>query len=227
VKNACAGIALLVLAMAAQAQPSRLLSQETAAVAGDVSVDLDYNGAPQSVGLAAGMRIGAFGGEVLVNAKPPTSLDGSGFVSSNIGYKKVIMPRLAAYGIVAYDNPENASSTFDVAIGAAYTLTYRDVLLNLNAEVVTDEDGRNNRGDRSTFFIKGGAGYPIETGAGRVTLMMELIAESNSSLDSVLNLGARWQPRRNVSVDFVVLNERGDNGSHSGLPGGVRLNISF
>jgi hypothetical protein len=226
-KRLCVGWLLLVAAACVQAEPSRLLSQETGAVASDVSLDLDYNGAPQSVGVAAGLRIGAFGGEVLVNAKPPTMLDGSGFVSSNLCYKRMLMPRLAAYGIVAYDNPDNAASTFDVAIGAAYTLTYRDVLLNLNAEVVTDQDGRSDRGDRTTVFIKGGAGYPIETGAGRVTLIMELIAESNSSLDSVLNLGARWQPRKNMAVDFVVLNERGDNGSHSGLPGAVRLNIGF
>lgn len=226
-KRLCVGLLCLQGAFA-QAEPGRLLSQETAAVAAsEVSLDLDYNGAPQSVGLAAGLRIGAFGGEVLVNAKPPTTLDGSGFVSSNIGYKKMLMPRVAAYGIVAYENPDNAPSTADLAIGAAYTLTYRDVLLNANAEVVSDADGRNSRGDRTTLFIKGGAGYPIDTAAGRVTLIMEMIAESNSSLDPVLNLGARWQPRRNITLDFVVLNERGDNGSHSGLPGAVRLNIGF
>ena len=221
------GLAFVVTASFAQAEPTRLLSQETGAVAGDVSLDLDYNGAPQSIGLAAGLRIGAFGGEVLVNAKPATMLDGSGFVSSNVGYKAMVMPRLAAYGILAYDNPDNAPSTLDLAIGAAYTLPYRGVLLNVNAEVVTDEEGRNGRGDRSTLFVKGGAGYPIDTTAGRVTLMMELVAESNSALDAVLNLGARWQPRKNITVDFVVLNERGDNGSHSGLPGAVRLNIGF
>ena len=210
-----------------QAQPTRLLSQELGAVARDVSVDFDYNGAPQSVGLAAGLRIGTLGGEVLVNAKPETMLDGSGFVSSNIGYKRVVMPNLAVYGILAYDNPEAAPSTLDVALGAAYTLNYRDVLLTLNLEAVTDEDGRNSRGDRSTVFIKGGAGYPIDTGAGRLMLIMEMIGESNSALDPVLNLGARWEARKNITVDFVVLNERGDNGTHSGLPGAVRLNIGF
>lgn len=220
-------LALLSLASHANAEPTRLLSQELGAVASDVSVDLDYNGAPQSVGLAAGLRIGALGGEVLVNAKPDTMLDGSGFVSSNIGYKRVVMPSLALYGILAYDNPEGAPSTLDVAVGAAYTLKYRDVLLTLNVEAVTDEDGRNNRGDRGTVFVKGGAGYPIDTGAGRVMLIMELIGESNSALDPVLNLGARWTPRKNIALDFVVLNERGDNGSHSGLPGALRLNIGF
>lgn len=226
-KRILIGLAVALGGSIAQAEPTRLLSQETGAVAGDVSLDLDYNGAPQSIGLAAGLRIGAFGGEVLVNAKPASMLDGSGFVASNIGYKAMVMPRLAAYGILAYDNPDNAPSTLDIAIGAAYTLTYRGVLLNLNAEAVTDEEGRNGRGDRGTLFVKGGAGYPIDTQAGRVTLMMELVAESNSALDPVLNLGARWQQRKNITVDFVVLNERGDNGRHSGLPGAVRLNIGF
>jgi hypothetical protein len=220
-------LTLLLYGLHAQAEPTRLLSQELGAVASDVSVDFDYNGSPQSVGLAAGLRIGAFGGEVLVNGKPETQLDGSGFVSSSIGYKRVVMPSLALYGILAYDNPEGAPSTLDVALGAAYTLNYRGVLLTANLEAVTDEDGRNNRGDRSTVFIKGGAGYPIETAAGRLMLVMELIGESNSALDPVLNLGARWTPRKNITVDFVVLNERGDNGSHSGLPGAVRLNIGF
>ncbi len=64
----------------AQAEPSRLFSQELGEVTKDISVDLDYNSTAtgaSSVGLAAGLRIGAFGGEVLVNTKNALDLASS------------------------------------------------------------------------------------------------------------------------------------------------------
>ena len=57
------GSATALAASFVQAEPTRLFSQETAEVSKEVSVDLDYLG---SNGLAGGLRIGAFGGEVLV-----------------------------------------------------------------------------------------------------------------------------------------------------------------
>jgi hypothetical protein len=207
-----------------QAEPTRLFSQETADVSKEVSVDLDYVG---SNGLAGGLRIGAFGGEVLVNSKNNLDLANSGFTGGNVGYKRTIMPNLALYGILAHDNPDGAPSTTDFAIGAAYTMRIQQLLLNANLEYVTDDDNVNNRGDESTMFIKLGAGYGIPSTAGRFTLIGELILEDNDVLDTVFNLGVRWEVRRNINVDFVVVNDRGDAGGNNGLPGAVRLNIAF
>src|SRR5688572_30573567 len=108
--------ALLMLAASlAHAEPTRLFSQETAEVTKEVSLDLDY-GLTGSLGLAGGLRIGALGGEVLVNAKNDLDLAGSGFSGGNIGYKRAIMPNLALFGFLAHDNPDNAPSTTDFAI---------------------------------------------------------------------------------------------------------------
>lgn len=219
---------LCAFAAAQAAEPTRLFSQETAEVSKELSVDLDYNTAPNSVGLAGGLRIGAAGGEVLVNSRNPLDLSGSGFVGSSIGYKRALKPQLALFGAIAHDNPEGAPSTTDVAIGAAYTMRINpQLLLNASAEFVTDDDGGNGRGDENTLFLKLGAGYGIPTNAGRVTLIGEVILEDNDLLDTVFNLGVRWEARRNVTVDFVVVNDRGDLGSDSGLPGAVRVNIAF
>jgi hypothetical protein len=215
---------LMLAATCAQAEPSRLFSQETAEVTKEISVDLDYVG---SLGLAGGLRIGAFGGEVLVNAKNDLDLAGSGFSGGNIGYKRVVMPSLALYGILAHDNPDNAPSTTDFAFGAAYSVRMKELLLNANLEYVSDDDGVNGRGDESTLFLKLGAGYAVPTHSGRFTLIGELVLEDNDVLDTVFNLGVRWEVRRNINVDFVVVNDRGDNGSRNGLPGAVRLNIAF
>src|SRR6266571_2948710 len=79
----------------AQAEPSRLFSQELGEVTKDISVDLDYNSTAtgaSSVGLAAGLRIGAFGGEVLVNTKNALDLASSGFDTAGVGYKMVVAP---------------------------------------------------------------------------------------------------------------------------------------
>jgi hypothetical protein len=210
----------------AQAEPTRLFSQETADVSKDVSVDLDYVGG-SSNGLAGGLRIGAFGGEVLVNTKHNFDLASSGFAGGNIGYKRMIMPQLSLFGILAHNDTDTAPSTTDFALGAAYTMRMQQLLLNASLEYVTDDDGGNGRGDESTMFIKLGAGYGIPSSAGRFTLIGELILEDNDALDSMLNLGVRWEVRRNINVDFVVVNERGDSGSNNGLPGAVRLNIAF
>src|SRR2546428_14121896 len=77
----------------AQAEPSRLFSQELGEVTKDISVDLDYNSTAtgaSSVGLAAGLRIGAFGGEVLVNTKNALDLASSGFDTAGGRYKNVV-----------------------------------------------------------------------------------------------------------------------------------------
>lgn len=218
------GSATALAASLVQAEPTRLFSQETAEVSKEVSVDLDYVG---SNGLAGGLRAGAFGGEVLVNSKNNLDLASSGFAGGNVGYKRMIIPNLALYGILAYDNPEGAPSTTDFAIGAAYTMRIQELLLNANLEYVTDDEGFNSRGDEATVFIKLGAGYGIPSTAGRFTLIGELVLEDNDVLDTVLNLGVRWEVRPNINVDFVVVNDAGDNGENTGLPGAVRLNIAF
>jgi hypothetical protein len=217
---------LMLGATLAHAEPSRLFSQETAEVSREISVDLDY-GLTGSLGLAGGLRIGAFNGEVLVNAKNDLDLAGSGFSGGNIGYKRVIMPNLAVFGVLAHDNPDNAPSTTDFAIGAAYTVRMKELLLNASLEYVTDDDGVNGRGDDNTMFVKLGAAYSIPSNAGRFALIGELVLEDSDALDTVLNLGVRWEVRRNINVDFVFVNDRGDNGSRSGLPGAVRLNLAF
>ena len=222
---------LMLGATLAHAEPSRLFSQETAEVSKEISVDLDY-GLTGSLGLAGGLRIGAFNGEVLVNAKNDLDLAGSGFSGGNIGYKRVIMPNVALFGILAHDNPDNAPSTTDLALGAAYTVRMKELLLNASLEYVTDDDGVNGRGDDNTMFLKLGAAYAVPSSAipgsaGRFSLIGELALEDSDFLDTVLNLGVRWEVRRNINVDFVFVNDRGDNGSRSGLPGAVRLNLAF
>src|SRR5260370_243662 len=94
----------------ARAEASRLFSQELGEVTKDISVDLDYNSTAtgaSSVGLAAGLRIGAFGGEVLVNTKNALDLASSGFDTAGVGYKMVVAPHLAVYGILSYNKIDN------------------------------------------------------------------------------------------------------------------------
>jgi hypothetical protein len=222
------GSTALAAASVVQAEPpTRLFVQETGEVSKEMSIDLDYNLGPSSSGLAGGLRIGAFGGEVLLNSKTDLSLDGSGFDGSNIGYKAMVMPNLAAYGILSHEKVEGFPSTTNFAIGASYTMRIDRLMLNGNVEYVTDDQGFNGRGDESTLFLKGGVGYLIPSNYGRFTAIGELVLEDNDFLDTVVNLGLRWEPRKNISVDFVLVNERGDNGSMNGLPGAVRLNIVF
>lgn len=218
----------------AQAEPSRLFAQELGEVSKEVSVDLDYS--TNSNGVAAGLRIGAFGGEVLVNAKNNLDLAQSGFDAPNIGYKRVVAPRTALYGILSYKKEDpagpgaNPPSRTNLAVGLAYTMHLRNnIILTINPEYVTDDGNTNNRGDKNTLFIKGGIGYVLRAERyGRITLIGELIGENNDNLDTMFNLGVRWEPRRNITLDAVVVNDRGSRGgSDTGVPGMIRLNIAF
>jgi hypothetical protein len=218
-------------ATSAQAvEPSRLFSMETAEVSKEVSVDLDYMVAtlPLSNGFTGALRIGAFGGEVLVNTKNTNDLAFSGFLGTNAGFKKPLGRNLAVYGILSYDKPEGSPATTDFAIGAAYTLRQGNLVLTINPELVTDDGGFNGRGEENTLFIKAGAAFALpSTSAGKFTLIGEIIAENSDFLDTGFNVGVRWEPRRNVTLDLVFLREFGDLGSSTGFPGAVRLNVAF
>jgi len=218
----------------AQAEPSRLFSQELGEVGKDISVDLDY-AFVGSNGLAAGVRIPAFGGEILVNTKNVLALDKSGFTTAGAGYKATVSRGLAVYGILSYDkvNPPgpgvSPDATSNLAIGAAYTMRQgNNLIFNVNPEMVTDDGNLNGRGDETTLFLKLGAGYILpDQKYGKWTLIGEFIAENSDFLDTTFNLGARWE-RKNFTVDAVVLNNRGDKGgSNTGIPGAIRVNIAF
>lgn len=217
----------------AQAEPSRLFAQELGEVSKDISVDLDY-ATGISNGLAAGVRIGALGGEVLVNSKTALDLAQSGFDAPNVGYKRALGPRTAVYGILSYHKEEapgpgaNPPARTNFAIGAAYTMHQRNLILTVNPEFVTDDGGANGRGDENTIFIKAGVGYIAGQRYGRITLIGEVIGENNDNLGTVFNLGLRWEPRRNITLDAVVVNDRGSRGgSDTGVPGMIRLNVAF
>jgi hypothetical protein len=218
----------------AQAEPSRLFVQELGEVSKDISVDLDYATGTSS-GLAAGLRIGAFGGEVLVNTKNDFDLARSGFDAPNAGYKRLVAPRIAVYGILSYDKVDapgpgaNPPARTNVAIGAAYTARRYNLILTVNPEYVTDDGNTNNRGDKSTLFIKAGIGYILrDQRYGKTTLIGELIGENNDNLDTSFNLGVRWEPRRNITLDAVLVNDRGSRGgSNTSFPGMIRLNVAF
>ncbi len=223
------GMLALAAAVAAHADaPTRLLSQEMGHVAPDqsFSVDLDYQFT--STGLDGGLRIGAFGGEVLIDSKSLTDFDGSTLAFTNIGYKANVAKNFAAYGLISYINVDNgttSNSFTDFGIGVAYTIDVGSGLsFNVNPELLTDDTGI--RGKDTTFFLRGGVKYdlPVKT---KVSLIGEVALEDNDVLDTAVNLGARWEPRKGVTIDFIIYNDMGDNGSTKGGPGAIRANIAL
>jgi hypothetical protein len=228
-----ASAAALAGACAQAGEPSRLFAQELGEVSKELSVDLDYSSS--STGLAASLRLPAFGGEVLVNTKNDLDLARSGFGAPNAGYKRVIAPHIAVYGILSYEKLDapgpgaNPPSSTNFAFGLAYTLRRFNWVLNINPEFVTDDANTNGRGDKTTLFVKAGVGYILRNERyGRTTLIAEVIGENNDNLDTTLNFGLRWEPRRNITLDAVVLNDRGNRGgSSTRIPGMLRLNIAF
>jgi len=226
-------VALLALIFSSNvlAEPSRMFTQETSAIEakGSISLDLDYNFA--SYAGATGLRLGAFDGVVLINSNPETGTN-MGFSASSIGFKKMIQDKIAAYGIVSYYADPNNSDT-DFAIGATYTATSGTLTYNINPELITNEvPGGANRGAKNTIFVKGSAQFPLtQVKTGKASVIAELALENNNALDSIVNLGLRWAPRKDVTMDFVVYSDRGSpnniDNNEKGVPGWIKLNIQL
>lgn len=225
------GAAAMATAVVVYAEPTRLANQElgTVAPADSISADLDYGF--NSNGAAGGLRIGAFKGEVLVNVRNAAALDGSDLNFSNIGYKYPLASGLAVYGLVSYSRVKPpvgpSTSSTDYGVGLAYTYRQGALTLNVNPEILTDKAGVGRGGDTTTF-VRGGVLYalPFRT-SGRFSLLGEVALEDNDVLDTTISLGARWELRKNVTIDFVVYNDQGDNGQQQGVPGAVKVNIGF
>ena len=224
-------VAAILFTQNTLSEPSRLFTQQTAAIEpnGSAALDLDYpfTGA----GFVTGLRIGSFDGVVMINSHPETGTR-TGFDASSIGYKKPIGNNLSAYGVISYYHNEgpNYSGT-DFAIGAAYTATSGALTYNINPEFITD-DQAGTRGLKNTLFLKGAILMPLSAiKANNSSFVAELDLENSSYLDTILNLGIRWKPRKDMTLDFVFCSNRNSPGGvqskEQGIPGWIKANIRF
>ena len=218
-------LSAVATASAQAADTSRFFTGETATTLkkGAVSIDLEYLFSSQ--GNAASLRTGAFGGAIMLNS---ASYAHSGFTDSSIVYKKSIGKGLAAYVVVShYDDGIIANSATNFAVGAAYTMKTGDITFNINPEFVTDDGNKNNRGDKSTLFIKGLAAYKLKKVP--VSLVAEIVLDNNDFVERNVNVGVRWQPKNNLTLDVVIYHDSGLPASDpvTAIPGAVVVNYLF
>jgi len=213
-------ILTLVSVSTAFAAPSRTFFSETARTApqDQISLDLEYNFDNDASG--TGIRLGKFGGEVLLN------ITNSEFAASSLGYKKTINNDLAIYGLLSYLNDDNRADSFtDIAVGIAYTLPLKGVTFNFNGEFITD-DSDTLRGGDNTLFLKIAALVPLTIDNSSADLIFELAAENNDNLDTGAAFGLRWQPSNQITTDFILYLDDG-NDDATGIPGYIKLNYAF
>ena len=198
--------------------PSFGFVQETATVTadGDILVDL-YN----TTNYRDMIRIGAFGGEVMINA------DG-GNDAHGLGYKAAINQNVAAYGMLFLDN--DASYT-NITVGASYTTMASGFVLNGNIELFSQSDTTGANGPSETFIdLRGSAFYRLanESVKGSLYLGGELDLELDPDSDSDVYLGVRWIPKRNIILDLGAFESLGGPSTSTvGTPVFVRLNVGF
>jgi len=232
---------LLLLAQLALAEPSRVFYQETTAIEpnGSVSLDLYYpSSGTGGYGYDAGLRIGAFGGVVLINSHPDFNETRTGFRTSNAGFKKMINKNIAAYGVLSYYNYDvnnNSDSGTDYAIGIAYSGSNGTLSYNLNPELISDNSQQTVRGGKDTLLLKGAVSVPLTSlKVSNASAIAEVILENNSNLDTITNLGLRWIPRKDITLDFILYSDRGspavsnnNKDVDKGIPGMIKANILF
>ncbi len=211
------GLAGTALPALAAALPSFGFEQEFAGVTanGDVSVDLassfNYN-----------IRVGAFGGEVMVD--PAGGLNATG-----IGYKGKINRNFAAYGKLYLDSTTGASIT-NITLGVAYTGESGDFLYNGNGEIFNQSVGGTST---STVDLKGAGFYHLHTSKfpGKVSLGGEISLQLSPSPTSTdLFLGARWEPKPSVLIDLGAMSSIGVGGTTTttfATPAFIRLNLTL
>ncbi len=196
--------------------PSFGFVQETAAVTadGDVLVDL-YN----TTNYRDMIRIGAFGGEIMINPD-------SGNAAHGLGYKFSINDKIAAYGMLFLDND---SSFTNITVGASYTTNASGFLLNGNIELFSQSD--TGGGASETFVdLRGSAFYRMDNNSikGSLYLGGEIDLEISPDSDADVYLGVRWIPKRNIILDLGAFESLGGPSTSTvGTPVFVRINIGF
>lgn len=223
------------------AEPSRLFFQETAYIESNDSISLDLDYPFNSHGATAGLRMGAFDGVILINSHTETgSGTRMGFIRPNAGFKKIIQKNLAAYAVLSYYADEN-DSDLDLALGLAYTVKSGTFTYNINPELITDRRSKL-RGLQDTIFIKGAIMVPLSLiKKGKASVIVEINLENNKKLDTIFNFGFRWQPRKDITLDFILYSDRGNikifnsgnnttvviEDNEKGIPGWIKVNIQF
>ena len=197
--------------------PSFGFVQETAAVTadGEILVDL-YN----TTNYRSMIRIGAFGGEVLVN--PDNEIDAHG-----LGYKFAINQNIAAYGMLFLDND---NSYTNITLGASYSTIASGFLLNGNVELFSQSDITPGGPSETFLDLRGSAFYRLANNSVKGSLYIggELDLEISPDSDSDVYLGVRWIPKRNVILDLGAFQSLGAaNTSNLGTPVFMRLNVGF
>ncbi len=180
---------------------------------GDIRVDLINN----STSYPQHIRIGAFGGEVMVDT---TNL--GGVTATGLGYKHSVNPNLAIYGKF-YLNTATGGQT-NITLGVSYSGQSGKFIYNGNGHFTNA-----NAGSTSAFFLNGAGFYQLDTRSlpGRVLLGGELSLQlSPSPTQTNLFLGGRWEPKKNVLIDLGLASSVGGTTSIQ-TPAFVRLNIGF
>ncbi len=202
------------------AEPSRTFFTETNGIASQDSVSVDLEYGFDNDASCTGVRLGKFGGEVLLN------ITNSEFAASSIGYKRQMEPNMSLYGSVSHLNDDDLDDSFtDIALGVAYTIPLEGLKINLNGEFITD-DSETLRGGDNTLFVKGALILPLNIDDSPASLIAELVAENNDALDSGAALGVRWIPVPQLTTDFVFYLDNGVDDA-TGIPGYIKLNYQF
>lgn len=193
--------------------PSFGFTQEMAGVTekGKISADI-YN----TTGYPMHLRIGAFGGEIMIDP------NGAATTATGIGYKHPIGSNLALYGKLFLNSATGGQT--NITLGASYTGQSGNFLYNGNGHF-TNANALNE----STFLLNGAGFYQLDTKSlsGRVQLGGELSFQvSPSPTETNLFLGGRWEPNKNVLIDLGLATSVGGTTTIQ-TPAFVRFNLRF
>ncbi len=190
-------------------EPTRMFSLEQGVTAeqGSISIDL-YD----SVKRNRQIRAGLWNGEVIIS-------------QAGIGYKRTIMPNLAVYGVVGIDTADGADSSF--LAGGSYSL-----MVDNNFSVTANFELGTAGIDNDLEFGVGAGAYftlPDMGELNEIKLGGELLLSSADNTEAAIQLGARWMPRENITIDLLIFNNDVSKATDGALqtPAGIRANLSF
>jgi hypothetical protein len=161
------------------------------------------------------IRVGAFGGEVLID--PSDAPDATG-----LGYKRSFK-NFALYGKL-FLSSDNGNQGDSWAIGVSHSARKGKLTYNANGHYTNA-----NAANEETLLVNGSVFYRVIVKAvpGPVQLGAEVTMQvSPGPTRTDLFGGIRWEPRRNVLLDLGLATSV-DGDTFIGTPAFVRLNLGF
>lgn len=239
-KSVLIGLGLVLGSIQVQAEtvrqynePTRGFFLEHGLVSGNGKASVELHSGNDALSSGGGVRLGLSNAELIINSGL-RDYDGNellvkwGMKDLNANGDQSTPLKWALIGGISHTDIEDETGATivdqtNIKLGAALTVSADAATFTLGGKLV-HADGKL-RDDTFVEVDLGAYVGVIETEAGLFSLGAEALLTTEDKVDDTFALGARWAYNQRLNLDFIPLVF--SDGDTVGIPGLVRLNVSF